>query len=99
MLEAERQTVDGLYWIRPKGNRQYPEGFIRDLSSMGYGSRVPPPTLHLVIYPNPQCQSLVRYRMQVLLKCQFEAGLRLELAALIDFHAPGTLHQLYLLRL
>ena len=34
MLDAERQTVDGLYQIRPNGNRQYPEGFIRDLSSV-----------------------------------------------------------------
>ena len=49
----------------------------------------PTPTLHLVVYPNPQCQSQVRYRVQVLLKCQFEVGLHLELAALIDFCAPG----------
>ncbi len=41
MLDAEWQTVDGLYWIRPNGNRQYPEGFIRNLSSVGDGSRVP----------------------------------------------------------
>jgi hypothetical protein len=27
--------------------------------------------------------------MQVLLKCQFEVGLHLELAALIDLRAPG----------
>ena len=27
--------------------------------------------------------------MQVLLKCQFEVGLHLELAALNDFRAPG----------
>ncbi len=27
--------------------------------------------------------------MQVLLKCQFEVGLHLELAAFIDFRAPG----------
>ena len=27
--------------------------------------------------------------MQVLLECQFEVGVRLELAALIDFCAPG----------
>ena len=27
--------------------------------------------------------------MQVLFKCQFEVGLHLELAALIDFRAPG----------
>ncbi len=71
--------------------RQYPEGFIRDLSSVGHGSRVCPPTLHLVVYPNPQCQSLVGYCVQVLLKCQFEAGLCLELAALIDFCAPGII--------
>ena len=45
--------------------------------------------MHLVIYPNPQCQSLVRYGMQVLLVCQFEVVLHLELAALIDFSAPG----------
>ena len=50
---------------------------------------MPPPTLHLVVYPNPQCQSLVRYRVQVLLECQFEVGVCLELAALIDFCAPG----------
>ena len=81
MLDAEWQTVDGLYRIRPNGNRQYPEGFIRNLSSMGDGSPVPPPTLHLVIYPTPQCQSLVRYPVQVLLECQFEVGLHLELAA------------------
>jgi hypothetical protein len=42
MLDAERQTVDGLYRIRPNGNRQYPEGFIRNLSSVGDGTRVPP---------------------------------------------------------
>ena len=42
MLDAERQKVDSLYRIRPNGNRQYPEGFIRDLSSVGHGSRVPP---------------------------------------------------------
>ena len=53
------------------------------------GSRVPPPTMHLVVCPNPQCQSLVRYGVQVLLVCQFEFGLHLELAALIDFRAPG----------
>ena len=41
--------------------------------------------MHLVIYPNPQCQSLVRYGMQVLLVCQFEVGLHLKLAAMIDF--------------
>ena len=52
---------------------------------------MPPPTLHLVLYPNPQCQSLVRYRVQVLLECQFEVGVRLELAALIDFCAPGII--------
>ncbi len=46
--------------------------------------------MHLVICPNPQCQSLVRYSVQDLLKCQFEFGLHLELlAALIDFRAPG----------
>ena len=45
--------------------------------------------MHLVICPNPQCQSLVRYGVQVLLVCQFEVGLHLELAALIDFRAPG----------
>ena len=45
----------------------------------------PPPTMHLVVCPNPQCQSLVRYGMQVLLVCQFEVGLHLKLAALIDF--------------
>ncbi len=56
---------------------------------MGHGSRVCPPTLHLVV-SNPRCQSLVGYPVQVLLKCQFEAGLRLELAALIDFCAPRT---------
>ena len=55
---------------------------------MGHGSRVPPPTMHLVICPNPQCQSLVQYGVQVLLVCQFEVGLCLELAALIDFCAP-----------
>jgi hypothetical protein len=50
----------------------------------------PPPTVHLAVCPNPQCQSLVRYGVQVLLICQFEVGLRLELAAfLIDFRAPG----------
>ena len=81
--------VDGLYWIRPNGNRQYPKGFIRNLSSVGHGSRVLPPTLHLVVYPNPQCQSIVRYHVQVLLECRFEVGLCLKLAALIDFHAPG----------
>jgi hypothetical protein len=92
MLDAERQTVDGLYWIRPNGNRQYPEGFMRNFSGVGDGSRVPPllcQTLHLVIYPTPQCQSLVRYPVQVLLECQFEVGLHLKLAALIDFCAPG----------
>jgi len=81
--------VDGLYWIRPNGNREYPEGFIRNLSSVGHGSRVPPPTLHLVVYPNPQCQFLVRYRVQVLLECQFEVGLHLERAASIDYRAPS----------
>jgi hypothetical protein len=30
-----------------------------------------------------------RYPVQVLLKCQFEVGLHLERAALIDFCAPG----------
>ena len=30
-----------------------------------------------------------RYPVQVLLKCQFEVGLHLELAALIDFRAPS----------
>ena len=45
--------------------------------------------MHLVICSNPQCQSLVRYGVQVLLVCQFEVGLHLELAALIDFRAPG----------
>jgi hypothetical protein len=91
MMDAERQTVDGLYRIRPNGNRQYPEGFICNLGSMGHGSRVPPPTVHLVACPNPQCQSLVRYGMQVLLVCQFEVGLHLKLAALIDFRAPGII--------
>ena len=81
--------VNGLNRIRTNGNRQNPKGFIRNLSSVGHGSRVPPPTLHLVVYPNPQCQFLVRYRVQVLLECQFEVGLCLELAALIDFRAPG----------
>ena len=56
---------------------------------MGHGSRVPPPTVHLVVCPNPQCQSLVRYGVQVLLACQFEVGLHLKLAALINFRAPG----------
>ena len=50
---------------------------------------MPPPTVHLVVCPNPQCQSLVRYGVQVLLLCQFEVVLRLKLAALIDFCAPG----------
>ena len=50
---------------------------------------MPPPTLHLVVYPNPQCQSLVRDHVQVLLECQFEVGLRSDFAALIDFCAPG----------
>jgi hypothetical protein len=50
---------------------------------------VPPPTVHLVVCPNPQCQSLVRYGVQVLLLCQFEVGLHLKLAGLIDFRAPG----------
>ncbi len=50
---------------------------------------MPPPTLHLLIYPNPQCQSLVRYRVQVLLECQFEVVLSPRLAALIDFRAPS----------
>ena len=85
MLDAEQQTVEDLYRIRPNGNQQYPEGFIRNLSSMEHGSRVPPPTMHLVVCPNPQCQSLVRYGVQVLLVCQFEVGLHLKLAALIDF--------------
>ena len=52
-------------------------------------SCVPLPTMHLVVCPNPQCQSLVRYGVQVLLVCQFDVGLCLELAALIDFCAPG----------
>ena len=52
-------------------------------------SCVPPPTMHLVVCPNPQCQSLVRYGVQVLLVCQFDVGLCLELAALIDVCAPG----------
>ena len=89
MLDAEWQTVDGLYRTRPNGNRQYPKGFIHSLSSVGHGSRVPPPTVHLVVSPNPQCQSLVRYGVQVLLLCQFEVVLCLKLAALIDFCAPG----------
>ena len=50
-----------------------------------------PPTVHLVVCPNPRCQSLVRYRAQVLLECQFEVGLHLELAALIDFRAPSII--------
>ena len=50
---------------------------------------MPPPTVHLVVCPHPQCQSLVRYGVQVLLVCQFEVGLHLKLAALIDFRAPG----------
>ena len=50
---------------------------------------MPPPTLHLVVYPNPQCQSLVRYGVQVLLVWEFEVGLCLKLAALIYFHALG----------
>jgi len=29
--------------------------------------------------------------VQVLLVCQFEVGLHLELAALIEFHAPGII--------
>jgi hypothetical protein len=48
---------------------------------------VPPPTVHLG--PNPLCQFLVRYGVQDLLVCQFGFGLHLELAALIDFRAPG----------
>ena len=89
MLDADWQMVDGLYHIRPNANRQYPKGFIRDLSSMGHGSCVPPPTMHLVVYLNPQCQSMVRYGMQVLLVCQFEVvGIRLKLAAFVDFRAP-----------
>ena len=90
MLDAERQTVDGLYWIRPNGNRQYPEGFIRNLSSVGDGSRVPLLlcTLSYTLLLNVN-HSLVRYPVQVLLECQFEVGLHLELAALIDFCAPG----------
>jgi len=81
--------VDGLYRTRPNGNQQYPEGFIHDLSSVGHGSRVPPPTMNLAVCPNPQCQSLVRYGVHVLLLCQFEVSLRLELAALIDLRALG----------
>ena len=90
MLDAEWQTVDGLYWIRPNGNRQYPEGFIRNLSSVGDGSRVPLLlcTLSYTLLLNVN-HSLVRYPVQVLLECQFEVGLHLELAALIDFRAPG----------
>ena len=42
MMDAEQQTVDGPYWTRPNGNRQYPERFISGLSSVGHGSRVPP---------------------------------------------------------
>jgi len=91
--DGRRWTLNGRWWtayrIRPNCNGQYPKGFIHDLSSVGHGSPVPPPTLHLAVYPNPQCQSLVRYRMQVLLECQFEVGLCLELAALIDFRAPN----------
>ena len=56
---------------------------------MRHVSCVPPPTMHLVICPNPLCQSLVRYCVQVLLVCQFEVGLHLELVALIDFCARG----------
>ena len=81
--------MNGQYRIRPNGNRQYPEGFIHNLSRVGHGSRVPPPTVHLVVCPNPQCQFLVRYGVQDLLVCQFGFGLHLELAALIDFRAPG----------
>ena len=47
--------------------------------------------MHLVVCPNPQCQSLVRYGVQVLLVCQFEVGLHLELAALIDLCATGII--------
>ncbi len=61
MLDAERQTVYGLYRIRPNGNRPYPEGFIReDLSSMGHVSRVPPhrapfraPSIVAAVVPTP----------------------------------------------
>ena len=81
--------MNGQYRIRPNGNRQYPEGFIHNLSRVGHGSRVPPPTVHLVVCPNPQCQFLVRYGVQDLLVCQFGFGLHLELTALIDFCAPG----------
>ena len=90
MLDAERQKVDSLYRIRPNGNRQYPEGFIRNLSSVGDGSRVPLLlcTLSYTLLLNVN-HSLVRYPVQVLLECQFEVGLHLELAALIDFRAPG----------
>jgi len=45
--------------------------------------------MHLFVYPNHHCQSLVRYGMQVLLVCQFEVGLHLKLAAMVDFCAPG----------
>jgi hypothetical protein len=87
MLDAERQMVDGLY--RTRSNSK----FIRDLSSVGHGSRVPPlATVHLVGCLNPQCQSLIRYGVQVLLLCQFEDGVCLELAGLIDLRAPGIIH-------
>ena len=89
-------TLNGRRWTayrtRPNGNRQYPEGFICNLSSVGHGSRVSPPTMYLVVCPNPQCQSLVRYGVQVLLLCQFEVGLCLKLAASwLTFVHPASL--------
>ena len=57
---------------------------------MGDGSRVPLLlcTLSYTLLLNVN-HSLVRYPIQVLLECQFEVGLHLERAALIDFCAPG----------
>ena len=59
---------------------------------MGDGSRVPLLlcTLSYTLLLNVN-HSLVRYPVQVLLECQFEVGLHLELAALIDFCAPGII--------
>jgi hypothetical protein len=60
---------------------------MRNLSGVGDGSRVPPLLCQTLIPYSSM--SIPRYPVQVLLECQFEVGLHLELATLIDFRAPG----------
>jgi hypothetical protein len=85
-------TLSGRWWTAYIGQGQTANSYAT-LAAWDMGVVCPPlATVHLVGCLNPQCQSLVRYGMQVLLLCQFEVGVCLELAGLIDLRAPGIIH-------